>query len=508
MRTKRNKNKAPKRTRRAGEVSRRKARGDGFYNGLSGLGIEGRDRRLNTSYSVGFELAFHPTIIRSLMRSDAIARKVVAKTVNMAFAGGLKWRSIDSNGVDLTGALKKELRRLKAIPRIKSARIWGKAFGQALLLINADDGNPPDQPLNLNTLQSITHLRKIEKPQIQSVELDQSGGVRDGEPEYYLIRRRGGGSIKIHYTRAIEFTGLEVDDDTYTRLNNAHDTVLQPLWDELRDHQSGGSTLSSMLEDSIKVVWKIQGLHDAQAAGDREFISEWMRSMSMFTSTFRSMGLDAESESIEHLAMPLKPAVDTFLALMHRLAAAADMPMTELFGVAPSGLSSDDKSGTRRFYDRIRSEEQQGACGEALDRLIELISAQRSSALFGAAIDYDWPSLWSPTAKETGELNKLNADTHAIMVSLGAWGAEQAAAALAPSMDVELVQSEVESSGTILDPTERVQQARLAIQSGILHLPDTAPTFRPLLGLEPLKPGDLDNWVELVKSGGGGEGEE
>jgi phage-related protein (TIGR01555 family) len=425
---------------------KRNPRGDGFINSFSGLGVAGQDRRLATTYHLGFELALAPQIIRSLMRGDPIANKIVSKQVKMALAGGINWRASSPGGDDLKAQLKGELKRLNAINLIKSARIWGRAFGQSLLIMNVDDGGAPQDPLNLATLNRITHLRRIYKPKIMRIELDTSGGDRDGLPEFYTVQNATGTALRVHYSRVIQFDGLEVDDETYERLNYSHDTVLQPVWETLRDHQAGGATLASMLEDSVKVVWKIQGLHDAIAAGDASFVSNWMSSMSMFTSAFKAIGLDSESEDIEHLNKPLKDSVDTYLALMHRLAAAADMPMSELFGTAPSGLSTDDQAGARRYYDKIRSEEQEGALKSALDRLIEVVTAQRSSPLFEASVDYEWPSLWSPTAKETAELNKLNADTHAIMVAMGAWGPSTAAAALAPSLGVELPQVEADEA--------------------------------------------------------------
>jgi len=437
--SKRRHNKRPHATRRRPASRARNPRGDGFTNALTGLGTAGYDRRLATTFGVGLELALNPYLIRDLMRGDAIARKVVAKQVDMAFAGGVEWRAISPAGDDLKAPLLAELTRLKALARIKSARIWGRAFGLAILVINADDGGAPEEPLNLALLNRITHLRKVDKPRIVKIELDTSGGDRDGEAEYYTIQTAGGMPLRIHHTRVIRFDGLEVDEDTFERLNYSHDTVLQPVWEVLKDHQTGGSVLSAQLEDSIKVIWKIRGLHDAIAAGDAGFVQNWMQSMSMFTSAFRAMGIDSEGEDVSFLTKPLKESVDVFMALMHRVSAAADLPLVELFGMAPSGLSTDDKSGTRRYYDKIRSEEQEGALKAALDRLVEVITAQRTSPLEGALISYTWPSLWSPTAAEVAALNKQTAETHAIMVGLGAWAPAAAADALAPAMGVEVM---------------------------------------------------------------------
>ena len=486
-------------------------RGDGFVNALSGMGMAARDRRTSTTYTIGVELARQPELIRSLMRSCAIARKIVSKQVYMAFGSGLDWTVADP--VQLR-ALMATLRRLRAVAQIKSGRVWGRAFGMSLLVANIDDGAPSSDPLDLTRVDTLHHLRIVEKWQIVHTEYDHSGGARDGLPERYTIQSADGKRVQLHHSRCFRFDGLEVDAQTYARLGGSHDTVLQPVWQELRDHETGGSVLSKQLEDSIKAVYKIRGLSDAIASGNADFVRDWIGSMELFSSAFRAMGLDAESESVSYLTMPLSASKDVFMALMHRVSASSDLPLIELFGMVPGGLGTDNESGTRRFYDKISSEERQGQCGGALDWVLSLITAQRTDAdLYGAQVGYEWRSLWSPTAAEQAALRKQKADAHAVMVQMGAWSAQQAAQALAADFGVELEAPDADADAppppdTIVDPADRVMQARLALESGLLHLPDTAQTFRPIVGLPPLAAADTLQWQRLIKGvepGAGGD---
>jgi phage-related protein (TIGR01555 family) len=368
----------------------------------------------------------------------------------------------------------------------------------------------PAEPLDLSRVRRLLYLRAVDRWDVPSQEIDKSGGPRDGEPEYYIISSsHTAARIRIHHTRVIRFEGLEVDRVTKGSIGNWGDSVLQPVYDAIRDIDAGGQSLSSQLQTAVQSVYKIKGLHEQILAGNREFIEDWMASLELFRSHLRAVGLDADNEDLQYLARPLGDSVTVYNALMHRVAAAADMPVTELFGMSPSGLSTDDQSGTRRFYDKITAEERQGEQGRALDTILELITSQMlEPSLNGAEIVYSWPSLYSPTATEEAELTRLKADTAAILIGAGVlqpaevrkMGAEMLAIDIETQAETEEVSAPTDA---ILDPTERLQQARLAIQSGLLHLPDTAQTFRPMLGLEPLRAGETETWFNLVKTSEG-----
>lgn len=485
-----------------------RTRGDSWANTYSGLGTTQYDPSVQTQYYTTYDITVRPQVIRAMMRSNPLGRKIVEKQVRMAWGSGVDYQVSgggDSAETDLHG----ELRRLEVQSRIQRARVLGRAFGGSLLVMSFDDGMDPSEPLNLNRVRRLLFLRPVDRWDIPSQELDTSGGPRDGEVEHYIISSSNTGTrVRIHHSRVIRFEGLEVDRYTKGSIGNWGDSVLQPVYDAVRDIDSGGQSLSSQLATAVQSVYKIKGLHEQILAGNREFIEDWMASLELFRSHLRAVGLDADNEDLQYLARPLGDSVQVYHALMHRVAAAADMPVTELFGMSPSGLSTDDQSGTRRFYDKVTAEERQGEQGRALDRVLEIITNQSLvPSLNGSEVRYHWPSLYSPTAKEEAELTKLRADTAIGLIGAGVITPEEVRSIVGEmlSLDLETQEEEEDSlpSDAILDPAEKVQQARLAIQSGLLHLPDTASTFRPMLGLDPLQPGDTEQWFNLVKTSEG-----
>jgi phage-related protein (TIGR01555 family) len=353
------------------------------------------------------------------MRSNAIARKVVSKQVHLAYGTGVDYTA--TGGLDGAGdVFKDERRRLELESKVKQARTLGRAFGGALLIMSIDDGLNPSEPLDLSKVRQLLYLRAVDRWSVTRTEYDLTGGPRDGEPTIYTVTSASGSAVRIHHTRCIRFEGLETDAQTRASLSGWTDSVLQLVYDEIRDIDAGGQSLSVQLQSAVQTVFKIKNLHEQILASNREFVENWIQSVEMFRSNFRAIGLDADNESIEFLSRPLADSVKVYEQLQTRVAAATSMPVSELFGQAPAGLSTDDLSGTRRFYDTIESEEQRGAQGQALESILRIIAAQSATpAIQGATLGFVWPSLYSPTSKEKAELDKIKAETVAILNGTG-----------------------------------------------------------------------------------------
>ena len=481
------------------------ARGDAWVNSYTGLGTSTYDGSAQT-YFATYDLTSRTDTIRKLLRSNAIARKIAQKQVLLAWGSGLTW-SVTGGGDDADQVLSDELLRLDLRSKVQKARYLGRAFGGALLLLSVDDGLDPSDPLDLGRVRRLLYIRPLDRWDVYRIEYDTSGGVRDGEPEFYTISA-GSTRVRVHHSRVVRFTGIDGDRVTEQQLGGWGDSVLQPVYESIRDIDSGGQSLSSQLQTAVQSVYKIKGLHEQILAGNREFVEDWIASLELFRSHLRAVGLDADNEDLTYLSRPLGDAVKVYEALQARVSAAADMPQIEIFGESPSGMSTDDLGSTRRYYDKIEAEEQQGQQGRCLDYLLPILSAQSDlPALDGSVISYEWPSLYSPTAKEKADLIRTKAETVRILVETGDLIAgdfrSQAATLLGIDLKDAIEEEQDEESGpssTIVDPTERLLQARLAIGSGLLHLPDTAQTFRPILGLDPLTDKATDEWFRLVKT--------
>lgn len=391
-------------------------RADSYHNEAVGLGIPKYDRRLQTIYRLSFDVTRNYELIRALVRTNPIARKVVWKQVELAFGTGVEWIAPDEQR---RKALEAEVQRLNAELMVKRGRAYGRAYGGAVVVLLANDGRMPDERLNEDALWRIDDLYVLEREYLGR----RDTGVWDGsliEPEHYQVSLPSGSLLHVHKSRVLRNEGLDVDTRTRELLDGWGDSVLQPVWAALRDVQGGEAALAHSLIDSAEKVFKIKGLHDAIAAGNGDFATEWIASMNQFMSAFRAAGIDADNEAIEYLARPMAESVEVYLALMHVVAAAADMPLTELYGRSPAGLNATGESDTRKWYDKIEAEEHRGELDRNMRRLVRLICLQRSQPLLDPdTCSFKWPSLWSPTAQEKAELANSYALTDAVYLDRG-----------------------------------------------------------------------------------------
>jgi phage-related protein (TIGR01555 family) len=124
------------------------------------------------------------------------------------------------------------------------------------------------------------------------------------------------------------------------------------------------------------------------------------------------------------------------------VAAAAEMPVTILFGRSPAGLNATGESDIRAWYDTV-VDAQTDQLKPALERLLKLIFAAKDSPTSGAIPErwtIEFNPLWQPTEKEQAETLKLKADTHVALVTAGIELDSEGALALAkdiPTIDVE-----------------------------------------------------------------------
>ena len=116
---------------------------------------------------------------------------------------------------------------------------------------------------------------------------------------------------------------------------------------------------------------------------------------------------------------------DVYDAMALELSGASRIPMTKLFGRAPSGMNATGASDLQNYYDYINTL-RESKLRPVLERLMPIICM----SAFGAVpegMDLVFPPLWSPSAKETAEIaeRKVNAIVAAYQAGLLTQGQAQ-----------------------------------------------------------------------------------
>ena len=136
---------------------------------------------------------------------------------------------------------------------------------------------------------------------------------------------------------------------------------------------------------------------------------------------------------------------------MLRLAAAARMPVTRLFGRAPAGLNATGESDTVNWHERVGAY-QRDILKPRLDRLVQMVARS-----LGLAEPEAWavkfPSLQQESEKDKAETRHLVAKTDHIYVTDGVHRPEEVAIARAAGELFELQDQMAATVNTIRNGT-------------------------------------------------------
>lgn len=139
--------------------------------------------------------------------------------------------------------------------------------------------------------------------------------------------------------------------------------------------------------------------------------------------------IDKEEEDIIQINTPLAGVTEIVRQALEMLAAVWHMPVTKYLGVSPGGMNATGESDSRNWYDYAGSQ-QVAMLGPALLRLLDLLQAQTLGGV-NPAYGWEWLPLWTPSAREVADTNKLVSDAAVALVGAGVISPEEGRAALA-----------------------------------------------------------------------------
>ena len=285
-----------KRTLSAPAPQLRRARAlDAFTNVLARLGAGTPNLLEGTEYSLQ-RLSRDFNQLNALYRESWIIRRII----DVIPSDMLKnWITITSGiDPDVEKKLSISLRRTQLIDKLKRGMQWGRLYGGALgVMLVKHQGYNLSQPLRLDWIMPGDFAGLLIFDRWNGVnpsnELIEDISDPDyGYPKYYTVTDpAGGGSVKIHHSRVIRFTGNTL-----------------PFWEEIAEMQWGASVVESVFDELKKrdnVSWniaqltfmanirvlKMQDLGQLLAATDSESQAELLRTLEAQNMLLNNMGM-------------------------------------------------------------------------------------------------------------------------------------------------------------------------------------------------------------------------
>ncbi len=424
------------------------SRVDTWRNFTTGVGTS-RDKTTHGSYWAPWRVLDNELL--ALMNESDLAAKVVELPAREMMRRGY---DLDADGVDVSEMedFEEDLEeRLRLKEQFQDGMKWGRGFGGDLLIVGADDGQSPDKPLNEKGIRSVEYLNNIDRrfAWVQSYYSDPFK-PNYGLPEIYLItnvvsvsRPHIGtpGSTIVHESRTIRFDGNPTDVLTRQQLAGWSWSVLQRVYNVMRKFEHAFDSSGALLSDASQAVFKIQGLIDAIASGQKQAIQERMALVDESRSTIRAVLLDADGEEFTREPTSFAGIPDLLDRWMMRFASAANMPVTKLFGRSAAGLNATGENDVSSWYDELAGV-QTDYVSPKLRRLLRLCALAKDSKLRkkDAKFKIEWCPLWAPSDSEQAKTDYATAQKDQIYLQEGVVTPEEVALdrqGQYPSMDVE-----------------------------------------------------------------------
>lgn len=378
---------------------------DSLQNLVSGLGTE-RDKATQGRFAMRGSLS--RTTVETLYRQNWIAGKVIdAPADDMT----REWRAWTGTPASVA-AIEEAEAALNLRERVNRAIKMAERDGGSAILIGT--GSDPAEPLVPNAVPrgGLRYLLNLSR-------WDVSTGMmqRDvtspwfGQPAEYRMFTQDGGSVAIHPSRLVIFTGVERQDALLTG-EPWGDSRYERMYDAIRDATAGLQGLASLMQeakiDVVSIPGLTAGLGQPGAAGEkfRAAVIARFGLATMLKGINGTLLMDA-AETWQQKTLTFAGYPEAMMVLFQAVAGANDLPLTKLIGRSPAGMNATGESDLEQYYGLIRARQE--------TRLRPLLAPLDQALIRSATgrtprgIGHEWRALWSLSAKDQAEVNDKNA---------------------------------------------------------------------------------------------------
>ena len=348
---------------------------DGFSNAAVSIGAASPLFSAGTFVRSGLSADFQK--LTTVYRESSLAMRIIDMPAEDMTRAGYTLMG-DFAAEDL-----EELKRVEARHNITGeltdAIRWARLYGGAVAVIDLyGDSKRMDTPLVLSEVLPgsfqglLVRDRTLVTP---SLELEDDVDDPDyGLPMFYDIETEEGGTIRVHHSRVLRFTGRELPQRELVRENYWGASELEHIWDEIQRYTSVSANAAELVFKANLATLKMDGLGEIMSIGTddaKRKTESMMAEMTHMMSSFGLLLLNPE-ESLETHPYSFDGIKDMHEAFMTEVAGAAEIPVTKLFGRSPDGMNATGEADMRNYYERIASL-QERMLRPALERLLPVV---------------------------------------------------------------------------------------------------------------------------------------
>ncbi len=385
---------------------------DSLTNLIAGL-MDGRDKMSYNQYAwrkvVGREE------LTTMYRSNWLARKIVdAPAEDMT----REWLTLETKDESSKDKLEVAEKRFKLVTLLTTNLKWGRLFGGSALYISLA-GEDPATPLEVERIRrgALQGFIALDRHQLtvdkQSLPVDLNR-PEYWRPEQYRLPRT---QQNIHSSRLIFSDGALVPWDILSEQRFWHDSVLQPIYDELQRGDTVASGTASMFFEMCVDILKIEGLTNKLSTdqGTRE-VQKRLEVVNLAKSFNRMFLLD-RADDYQQKMINFGGVGEVATMFLQRISGAADIPATRLLGQSPTGMSATGESDIRNYYDALKAK-QETILRPQVEKIYDVMAmSELGHPLKDLVIEFK--PLWQLCEAERATAEKIRAETDQIYLMQG-----------------------------------------------------------------------------------------
>ena len=465
---------------------------DGWQSFMTNMGVPGKDKGASVRFKARNRLDVGT--IDAVYRQDGLAATIVDDIVNEAFRCG--WRLTFPSPVgsevattykgaspdqddrqptisdqalgsgktepvpaQLVASINQRLtewhKQTSFLDRSKEHFKQSRYAGSAVMVLGAEDGRDPSEPLDTNAKGlTFNWMRSLDRFQVSP-----SGSLVDdpasrwyGLPVWYMTTSTvmGGASssslppggvaelddvspatgqetavaafslnsTNVHTSRIWRTDATKLSERARLHNGGWGESVLDRTWDALSHYNSAMAGVGTIIQDFTQGVYAIEGLKELLASEKSGLIRKRYSIMDQTKSVVNALIVDAEKESYTRQSTTVTGLPELIDRSMLWMTAVSGSPMTRLFGVSPGGFGTGEAEG-QNWQTRVGAWQ-----GEDLRPFLEHVYGLLFQTKDFADVPDGWQIDFNPLQVETpdqiSDRRMKNAQSDAIYMLQGA----------------------------------------------------------------------------------------
>lgn len=380
--------------------------------------------------SSGFR--FYPSYIdrdwralEELYEEDHIAGRIVDALPEAVFADGV---NVEFAEQEFREPVLDKMDDLRVEDHIEQAMKWEGLQGGSAIFVGVDDGLKFDVPMP-DVVRQVLYLHVFECWELYPGKFyEDPKSPKFGLPSHYRVSPsdsagmgRNVNSVLVHESRLIKFDGLQTTKRKLIENQYWGTSRLARAYTAIKQYGGGLASVLASMADASQGVYKIRDLMRTIEGGNEKHLQTRFRVVDTLRSVTNSILLDADGEDYSRITTPLTELANLVDRFQVNVASAANMPVTEIFGISAAGLNATGENDTRSWYKQVQKAQRKRA-KPAYERILRLVLRSANGPTKGqepSSWKVTFPPVWSPTATERAAIFKTKVETAVLAKDMG-----------------------------------------------------------------------------------------